>query len=363
MLKLYDLTIEYKHEPLGLDEVQPRFGWKLESDSENTLQTAYRLQLSCGGETVWDSGRVANAQSILNEYLGSNLAPRTEYTWLVTVTDNHGETAEAASRFETGLLSGSAFEGKAQWITHAFDKDSPVSPVLYKEFTVSGPVAKARLYATALGMYEAEINGEPADDTYFHPGWTNYRKRLQYQTYAVTLHEGTNRVALTLANGWYKGKLGFMPQPNNYGDTTAALAALCITYEDGHEEWIGTDESWLCTTGAVQFSEIYDGETQDFTAAPAAPQPARLFDYGFDTIIGQENEPVRCLQRLPVVRKFTAPNGEHAALMTEVGLLQDEPSMLLMDLGGWTVDLMRIRNIWAEFLLACGCGPGTLLPQ
>ena len=52
MLKLYDLTIEYKHEPLGLDEVQPRFGWKLESDSQNTLQTAYRLQLSCGGETV-----------------------------------------------------------------------------------------------------------------------------------------------------------------------------------------------------------------------------------------------------------------------------------------------------------------------
>ena len=118
-------------------------------------------------------------------------------------------------------------------------------------------------------------------------------------------------MALTLANGWYKGKLGFMPQPNHYGDTTAALAALCITYEDGHEEWLGTDESWLCTTGAVQFSEIYDGETQDFTADPAAPQPARLFDYGFDTLLGQENEPVRCLQRVPVVKEFTAPNGDH----------------------------------------------------
>ena len=228
---------------------------------------------------------------------------------------------------------------------------------------MTGTVKKARLYATALGMYEAQVNGEPVDDTYFHPGWTNYRKRLQYQTYAVTLHSGKNRVALTLANGWYKGTLGFMPEPNHYGDTTAALAALCITYADGREEWIGTDESWLCTTGAVQFSEIYDGETQDFTADPAAPQPARLFNYGFDTIVGQENEPVRCLQRLPVVKEFTAPNGEHAALMTEVGLLQDEPSMLLMDLGGWTVDLMRIRNIWAGFLQAYGCGPGTLLPQ
>ena len=195
------------------------------------------------GDAVWDSGTVASAQSILNEYLGPNLAPRTEYTWSVTVTDDHGETAEGTSRFETGLLNGSAFEGKAQWITHAPDKASPVSPVLYKDFVVQGNVKKARLYATALGVYEAEINGEPVDDTYFHPGWTNYRKRLQYQTCAVTLHSGKNRVALTLANGWYKGKLGFMPQPNHYGDTTAALAALCITYEDGHEEWLGTDGS------------------------------------------------------------------------------------------------------------------------
>lgn len=67
-------------------------------------------------------------------------------------------------------------------------------------------------------------------------GRTNYRKRLQYQTCAVTLQSGKKHVALTLANGWYKGKLGFMPQPNHYGDTAAALAALCITYEDGHEE-------------------------------------------------------------------------------------------------------------------------------
>lgn len=310
MLKLYDLTIEYKREPLGLDEVQPRFSWKLDTDRTGTVQTAYRIKVQRGGETVWDSGKTESAQSILVEYLGLNLEPRTEYTWNVTVWDNHGEESCAESRFETGLLCGDAFEGKARWITHTLDKTSPVSPVLYREFTVSGPVAKARLYATALGMYEAEINGEKVDDTYFAPGWTNYRKRLQYQTYAVPLREGLNRLTLTLANGWYKGKLGFMPQPNHYGDTTAALAALCITYADGREEWIGTDENWLSTTGAIQSSEIYDGETQDFIAQPAAPQPAKLFDYGFATIVGQENEPVRCLQRLPVIKEFTTPKGE-----------------------------------------------------
>lgn len=310
MLKLYDLTIEYKREPLGLDEVQPRFGWKLDSSCTGTLQTAYRLTVAHGSETVWDSGRVESDQSTLVEYLGLNLEPRTEYVWTVTVWDNHGKTAAAESRFETGLLRRGTFAGKARWITHTLGKESPASPVLYKDFTVSGQVAKARLYATALGMYEAEINGDTVDDTHFAPGWTNYRKRLQYQTYSVTLREGENRLALMLANGWYKGKLGFMPEPNNYGDTTAALAALCITYADGHEEWIGTDESWFCTTGAIQFSEIYDGETQDFTAQPAAPQHALPFDYSFDTVTGQENEPVRCLQRLPVTREFTTPKGE-----------------------------------------------------
>lgn len=142
MLKLYDLTIEYKHAPLGLDEVQPRFSWKLDSDQQDTVQASYRLRIVQGGDVVWDSGTVASAQSILNEYLGPNLTPRTEYDWTVTVWDNHGETAEGTSRFETGLLNGSAFEGKAQWITHALDKASPVSPVLYKDFVVQGNVKK-----------------------------------------------------------------------------------------------------------------------------------------------------------------------------------------------------------------------------
>ena len=88
MLKLYDLTIEYKHAPLGLDEVQPRFSWKLDSDQQDTVQASYRLRIVQGGDVVWDSGKVASAQSILNEYLGPNLAARTEYTWSVTVTDN-----------------------------------------------------------------------------------------------------------------------------------------------------------------------------------------------------------------------------------------------------------------------------------
>ena len=311
MLKLYDLSIEYKNDPIGIDEIKPRFSWKLQSDRNDTVQASYQLKVSAE-ETVWDSGRVESADSILIEYAGADFAPRTIYTWEVTVSDNHGETASASAQFETGLLRGTAFEGKAKWITHGFEKEETESPVFTKTVTVSKPVAKARVYASALGLYEAELNGEKLDNTYFAPGWTSYHKRLQYQTYkAENLLEGENELRFTLGKGWYSGALGFMPIPNHYGDTTALLAMLVITYADGSEEVIGTDESWSVSECTIRFSEIYDGETQDWTYETKARGNAQLFEYGYETLTAQENEPVRCLMTLPVSREFTAPNGEH----------------------------------------------------
>ncbi len=323
MLKLYDLTIEYKTDPLGLDEVQPRFSWKLDSDQNNTRQTGYRLTVSriaaygesatdqaCG--EMWDTGRVESEQSILVEYMGTLFDPRTAYIWEVTVWDNHGQNASASAGFETGLLSGTAFEGKAQWITHGLGKDESASPIFSKSFTVSRSIARARLYATALGLYEAEINGEKLDDTFFAPGWTSYHKRLQVQTYAVELlRQGENELRFTLGKGWYAGALGFTPTPNHYGDTTALLAMLVLTYTDGSEEVIGTDGSWAVSTGAIRFSELYDGEIQDHTLSESFVGKALLFEHGYESLVAQENEPVRCLVTMPVEKEFTAPNGEH----------------------------------------------------
>ena len=311
MLQVHDLIIEYKTNPVGTDETQPRFSWKLESDQKDTLQTAYRLTVS-NGEVMWDTGRVESDQSTLIEYMGTVFEARTAYNWNVTVWDNHGESATASACFETGLLKGAAFEGKARWITHGLGKEETVSPVFTKKFTISKLPVRARLYATALGLYETEINGEKADDTYFAPGWTSYHKRLQYQTYAVAnLREGENELRFTLGKGWYAGALGFTPTPNHYGDTTALLAMLVLTYEDGTEEIVGTDESWTVSESAIRFSEIYDGEMQDHTLPEKVIGDAQVFEKGFNMLIAQENEPVRCLMSLPVSREFTAPNGEH----------------------------------------------------
>lgn len=310
MLKLYDLTVEYKTEPIGLDSLSPRFSWKLQSSLKNTHQAGYRIVVS-GAESTWDTGRMESGRSILIPYEGPMLLPRTEYAVEITVWTDQGEEAAASSRFETGLLSGTAFEGKAKWITHGLPAEEKASPVFTISFTVRKPVSKARLYATACGLYEAEVNGEKVSDTYFAPGWTSYHKRLQYQTYAVnTVCEGKNTIRFTLGEGWYKSPLGFYPAPNHYGDTTALLAMLVLTYEDGTEEVIGTNESWQVSTGSIRFSEIYDGEAQDTTFREQPVGHAKLFDGACDTLIAQENEPVRCLMTLPVQKDFITPGGE-----------------------------------------------------
>ena len=309
MVSLYDLTVEYRHNPIGTDEVQPRFSWKLRSDLQGACQKAYRVVLR-GGNTLWDTGRVESNQSILVEYLGPALTARTVYRWEVTVWTNSEDTATESAFFETGLLSGDVFEKYAAWITHGLPKEEAVSPIFVRRFSSAKPIARARLYTSALGIYEAELNGEKVDDTYFAPGWTSYRKRLQYQTYPLKVTPGENELRVTLGNGWYKGPLGFVPEMDVYGDTTALLAMIVLTYEDGTEEIIGTDKSWDVFVGPIRFSTLYDGETQDTTLPVVYVGKAKVYDYTYQTLIAQENEPVRCIMRLPVMKKLVTPKGE-----------------------------------------------------
>lgn len=207
MLKVTELRIDSRTNPIGLDAA-PRFSWKLKSDQDNTVQAAYRVQVG-----PWDTGRVQSDVSLFVPYEGPALQPRTAYTVKVEVWDNHGETAAAEGSFETGLLTPDNF--KAQWIADPFEGEHPL-PVFETSFTLDAPVKAARLYATAHGIYEAELDGQKLGDAWFAPGWTSYHKRLQYQTIAVDpalMTPGTHTLRVTVANGWYKGALGFMPTP------------------------------------------------------------------------------------------------------------------------------------------------------
>lgn len=323
-LKVTKLTNEYHQHWLGTDVRRPRFSWHLQSDRRGTLQTAYQLQVAIEtsefNELLWDSGKVDSGQSLHVEYAGVLLQSRTRYIYRVKVWDNFGRVSDWSDTdwFETALLD--VREWQAQWITpsaEAIDPQSEPAFLLRKTFTLRGPLRSARIYASAAGVYEIELNGRRVGDVFMAPGWTSYTKRMQYQTYDVTsdLNQGANGIGITLANGWYVWE-----HRKSYGDRWAALLQLHVTYEDGTEEIIATDPTWKASTGPIRYSEIYHGETYD-----ARLDQRGWSDAGFDdstwwavetldmpltTLIAQENWPLRVTEVLEPVSVIHTPGGE-----------------------------------------------------
>ena len=176
-------------------------------------------------------------------------------------------------------------------------------------------IESADLSITALGVYEAEINGRRVGDFVLAPGWTAYDARLQVQRYDVTaLLARDNALRVRVGKGWYASP---MPGWTNTEDKiyrknrqTALIAELHIRYADGGETWLGTDERWTWRESAVRFSEIYDGETWDATFDDEAPKPCALFDAPLDILIPQEGEIVRERERISAKAVFLTPKGE-----------------------------------------------------
>jgi alpha-L-rhamnosidase len=170
---------------------------------------------------------------------------------------------------EVGLLDGAELLGVAIGDT---SKAEDPAALLRITFTISKPVAKARLYATAHGTYDVMINGAKAGNHILAPGWTPYQHRLLVDTHDVTNHliEGENAFGVLLTDGWYRGKMSFFNMFNNYGEHTSFLGQIEIEYEDGSTEIIASDSNWKTATGGVRFASIYDGTTMDMTMAQVA---------------------------------------------------------------------------------------------
>jgi len=329
-LAVTDLTCEYHRTLLGTDCKRPRLAWKLVSDRRGTLQTAYRIQVAEAdaglAAPLWDTGRVESDRSIQVPYAGPALRSRTRYLWRVKVWDNFGRESDWSEPawWETALLS--PVEWKAQWITpdaRAIDPESEPAFLLRKRFTLRGPVRSARIYATAAGLYELYLNGRPVSDHVLAPGWTSYRRRHQYQTYDVTavLHAGENALGVLLGDGWYKGRLTWVPgRKNIYGDRRAALVQLHVYYEDGTEEVIVSDPTWKAATGPILFASIYDGEVYDarleqpdwseagFDDRNWAPTEALALP--LEHLVAQENWPTRVTEVIRPQQVLRTPAGD-----------------------------------------------------
>lgn len=326
-----DLVCEYLVNPLGIDETAPRFSWKMQSPQRNTLQSAYEIRvgsdasISRGRNIVWSTGKVASGQSVHIPYGGPGLKSRQRLYWQVRIWDNNNRASawSEPAFWEMGLLNAS--DWTARWI-HP-DSDSPEAearpvPLLRKSFTVDKPVAAARLYITSHGLYESYLNGVRVGDLVLTPGWTSYHNRLQYQVYDVTQHikPGENAAGVMLADGWYRGNMGFSNQRNLYGDKVALLYQLEVTYSDGSTQRIISDDSWKSSTGALKMAEIYHGETYDARSEQpgwsrtgfndSGWKGVREFDGPRDVLIATANEPVRRQEVIKPIAMFTTPKGE-----------------------------------------------------
>ncbi|PWV90996.1 alpha-L-rhamnosidase [Paenibacillus cellulosilyticus] len=325
-LSVYDLTCEYRTNPLGLDVLKPRLSWKLRSDRNNTMQQAYRVQVALDStfqHLQWDTGEVQSEQSLHVEYEGCSLAQQTRYYYRVRIHDSYGIKSEwsETSWWETGLLGQNDWKG--QWITpaaHELDPSLESIFLLRRSFSVHKKIVSARAYASALGLYELSLNGNRVGDELLTPGWTSYSHRIQYQTYDVTGHlqEGTNGIGFMLADGWYKGGMG--DNKFRYGDRRAAWLQLWIAYEDGTEDWIVTDSSWRAETGPIVYSNIYHGEKYDARVEREGWSTGTYDDQAWksieivkgptDKLIAQENEPVRMTEEIQPSAVIHTPNGD-----------------------------------------------------
>ena len=307
-MKAINLKTEYLKNPIGIDVKKPRLMWNCDGGKK---QTAYRICAICDGQTVWDSGKV-QSPTMHAEY---PLPPksRQKIEWSVTLWDENGEEGEAASAtFEYGLLDGSDWQAK--WISGNYrvnrKKRYPVD-CFKKTFTAIG-VKKARLYITACGLYEAKINGRRVGEFIFAPGSTDYRKRIQYQTYDVTglVQGGNNSLTVELADGWYRGSSGAKGRTNTYGMQTKLFAQLELYDSDGNVSRICTDKSWAWSNdGAIEFADLKDGERVNANKTPSYGGGAKVVSFTAN-LIASNNVQVKERERFAPVECITTPTGK-----------------------------------------------------
>ncbi|SDG92431.1 glycoside hydrolase family 78 protein [Chitinophaga filiformis] len=326
------LLCENRVNPMGVDVPRPLFSWQLSGNRRNIHQSAYEVRvgtssklLSQGKELAWNSGKVSTDQSVHVPYGGALLSSGKKYYWQVRIWDDKGQASgwSPVAEWQMGLLQ--AGDWKASWIEPGFVQDSILrpSPLFRKTFQAGKKIQSATAYITARGMYEAHINGQRVGDALLTPGWTSYRKRLQYQQYDVTnlLRQGANAIGVTLGVGWYSGYLAWEDSKNHFGSKIGLLFQLHIQYTDGTEEVITSDNSWKSSTGSILYSEIYNGETIDARKEKEGWSDPGYNDQGWSgvqlssdnnksNLITTVNEPVRKHEQFKPARIFTTPAGE-----------------------------------------------------
>ncbi len=312
-LSVHDVRVEYFEDPIGINTTNPRLTWKITSNQRGATQQAYRVlvasspeKLAQGTADLWDSGKVSSDKSVNVCYKGEPLESHEQAYWKVRVWDEEGRVSEWSDvgRWKMGILDASEWHGRWigsdlplkpyqdtlrslgdfervprrqiwQWSSRIrkMTRDVGEAPAVYmrKEFEAGRSVKEAYVSVSGLGLYELYINGERAGN-YLNPAYTDYEKRVLYNTFEVTdqLRRGKNAIGVVLGNGWYNL---IIPHALRYyaADYIAPpklKMQLRITYDGGSTRTIASDTTWRFTTdGPVRFNDVLGGETYDANKA------------------------------------------------------------------------------------------------
>ncbi|HUD45336.1 MAG TPA: glycoside hydrolase family 78 protein [Candidatus Baltobacteraceae bacterium] len=211
-------------------------------------------------------------------------------------------------------------------------------PYLRAGFTISKPVLRATLYATALGLVDVHLNGHLVSQDRFTPGWTDYTKRVYYRTYDVTklIEPGSNVLGAILADGWYSGYIGYERARNHYGTKPRFRGQLQIDYDDGSSEVIGTGPNWKASKGPIREADFLMGEEYD------ARMESHWDEAGFDdgkwapVEVGAEMDPLLQADPGPPVRAF--------ATLDPKGVTEPKPGVYVFDMGQNFAGVARLKT-------------------
>ncbi|TDE08137.1 family 78 glycoside hydrolase catalytic domain [Jiangella asiatica] len=337
------LRVEHRDAPLAVEAERPRLSWQLSSTDRGVRQAAYCVVVSrdAEGSPLWNSGTVTSAETVGIEYEGPTLEPLTTYVWSVVVTLEGGdEVRSEPARFETGPDT-RAWDS-AEWITlprskYYHDEHRP-APCLRRRLDVDRPVRRARVYATAGGVFQLWLNGAPVTAATLAPGWTDYRFRVPYHAYDVTELLGeSNVLGAVLSDGWYSGNVGPFHKREFWGEVPVFRAVIVLDHADGSRTVTGTDGSWEGTFGPIQASDLLQGETYDARLELGDWCASGATDRGTWRPVAVEKGPEGRL--VPALIDAAGPYTEIAP----VAITEPVPGSFVVDLGQNLAGRVRLR--------------------
>lgn len=283
----YDLSIDAGGDEFPVSDASPRLSWKSPVDA-----AAYEL------EAEVDDQRLTLASVTEHRFVGwpwRSLSSGNAVRWRARAAD--GEWSQW-HHFEVGLLDR---DWRADWISPAETAALPgrrPAHSISTVFRIDGPVVRARLYATALGVYEAFLNGIRVGTTELAPGSTSYDRTVYAQAHDVAslLVPGENRLELLVSDGWFRGQVGAFRGPAGWGDRLAVRAELHLEAADGGSLVIQTRPDWQSRRSSIVRADLMDGQTTDFTAPDAPVLPVEVATGPFPLIGWSPAPPVRVIE-------------------------------------------------------------------